>query len=277
MRARGQQPRPDVIAEHFPELPAWLGVLVTTRPETPILKKLANLEPRELKADDASNRDDVRAFLEAGVRGRVVKGAIVDEQKADECRVVEADVQAALATLDERANGIFLYARYAVLQLERSVKEQKGNKKGRPLTRAEVEAFPADIGGFYGEQLTRLLGREGDDEKATPRGWSPSGACCGAAAARGHGARAGARRRDRGAARNRGEGGGRGETRWRGSPTCRRCATGGCTRTTRRFDRPARSPSERPAQGAPQAMERPRRTRWLGARARRSGGSARGR
>ena len=46
-------------------------------------------------------------------------------------------MQAALATLDGRANGIFLYARYAVLQLERSVKEQEG----RPLTRAEVDAF----------------------------------------------------------------------------------------------------------------------------------------
>ena len=74
--------------------------------------------------------------------------------------------EAALATLDGRANGIFLYARYAVLQLERSVKE----REGRPLTRAEVDAFPADVGGFYGEQLTRLLGRKGDDGKATLEG-----------------------------------------------------------------------------------------------------------
>ena len=66
-------------------------------------------------------------------------------------------------TLDERANGIFLYARYAVMELERSVKE----RDGRPLTCSEIDAFPEGIGEFYGVQLTRLLGRKGGDGKAT--------------------------------------------------------------------------------------------------------------
>ena len=42
-----------VIKKYFASLPAWLGVFVTTRPETPILARLekAKLNPEHLLAD----------------------------------------------------------------------------------------------------------------------------------------------------------------------------------------------------------------------------------
>ena len=129
----------EVIVREFPKLPEWLGVFVTTRPETPILSRLkrAGLNPEHLLADADFNRADVLAFLRRGLQGRVE----------------EEDAKEAARILAERAKGIFLYARFAVAPLDDA---------GRRLTLGEIAEFPEEMGGFYETQL-RVLGR-GDVE-----------------------------------------------------------------------------------------------------------------
>ena len=53
----------DVLVKQAPDLPQWLRLVTTTRPEAPILQRVRNLNVFELQADRPENRSDVRDFL----------------------------------------------------------------------------------------------------------------------------------------------------------------------------------------------------------------------
>jgi hypothetical protein len=54
----------EVLAARINQLPAWLGIVATTRSEPGVLSQLRGLLAQALKADDPKNQDDVRAFLQ---------------------------------------------------------------------------------------------------------------------------------------------------------------------------------------------------------------------
>src|SRR5262249_45025197 len=53
----------DVLVKQVPDLPPWLRVVMTTRPEEPILRRIRDLNVFELAADRRENREDVRAYI----------------------------------------------------------------------------------------------------------------------------------------------------------------------------------------------------------------------
>jgi tetratricopeptide (TPR) repeat protein len=53
----------EVLAERAHTLPAWLAIVVTSRPEEPINRLFAGLKPQRIVADAAENVDDLRRYL----------------------------------------------------------------------------------------------------------------------------------------------------------------------------------------------------------------------
>ena len=112
----------DLIAAHAAALPAWLRLVVTSRPEAGITARLKGLEPFELAASRSENRDDIDAYLAARL-GALGSGT--------------ATATAATALAD-RAAGNFLYAKMAADALESGT-----------LTIADLHSLPAGIDAFF--------------------------------------------------------------------------------------------------------------------------------
>ena len=53
----------EILAEYCQNLPAWVGVVVTGRPEPSILRQFAEFKPHVIGADSAENLDDLRAYV----------------------------------------------------------------------------------------------------------------------------------------------------------------------------------------------------------------------
>ena len=97
----------DVIVKGAPQLPAWLRLIATTRPEEPVLARIRGLNSFELQADQRENQQDVAGFLAEATRHEGLRSILGN---------AAAEVSHRLADL---AQGNFLYARMAVQALER--------------------------------------------------------------------------------------------------------------------------------------------------------------
>ena len=54
----------DLIANYFDELPEWLNIVMTSRPEPELLRKLKKLNPIELGANEQDNMTDCRTYVQ---------------------------------------------------------------------------------------------------------------------------------------------------------------------------------------------------------------------
>jgi nucleoside-triphosphatase THEP1 len=55
----------ELISEKFPKLPKWIKMLITSRPELQLLKKLQHLNPLEISLDDHNHKGNVKfAYFE---------------------------------------------------------------------------------------------------------------------------------------------------------------------------------------------------------------------
>jgi tetratricopeptide (TPR) repeat protein len=61
----GRSELTEVLAAEAAKLPAWIAMLVTSRPEEPILRQFAGLQPVTIKAESAENIDDLRVYARA--------------------------------------------------------------------------------------------------------------------------------------------------------------------------------------------------------------------
>jgi hypothetical protein len=129
------------IRDHFIELPPWLALFLTTRPEVNILKPLAKFCPVALEADSDENMADVTCYIRDHLKGRLP----------------EAMLDVGTAVLVEKSKGVFIYARYAVERLQPHV------------TVDELHEFPDGITDFYDEQFERLL--RADDISSASAKW----------------------------------------------------------------------------------------------------------
>jgi hypothetical protein len=66
----------DLIAYHFDKTPAWLRLLITSRPEALILSKLSRYLPFELDPNSESNIEDIRTFLQCKLEQMVEEGGV---------------------------------------------------------------------------------------------------------------------------------------------------------------------------------------------------------
>ena len=98
---KGRNALLDVIVARFTELPAWLGLIVTTRPESDIMEKLQTglqLGARNiLDLETPENKRDVELFLRREMQGRVAPPEDFDE-----------GMQLVLA----KSGGLLLYVHY---------------------------------------------------------------------------------------------------------------------------------------------------------------------
>ncbi|MFI4994240.1 MAG: tetratricopeptide repeat protein [Hyphomicrobiales bacterium] len=58
----GRSELAEVLREHAKKLPAWMAMVVTSRPDEPILRQFAGLQPVSIRADSDENLDDLRVY-----------------------------------------------------------------------------------------------------------------------------------------------------------------------------------------------------------------------
>jgi hypothetical protein len=59
----GRSELTEILRAEAQKLPAWIAVVVTSRPEEPIKRQFAGLQPVQIEAESADNRDDVRTYV----------------------------------------------------------------------------------------------------------------------------------------------------------------------------------------------------------------------
>ena len=85
-------------------LPAWLAVVVTSRPEPEIVAALAKYKLLEIKCGSTDNRADIERFVTHKVRELMGMGVESDE---------------AVQLLCDKADGVFLYVAKCSSTIER--------------------------------------------------------------------------------------------------------------------------------------------------------------
>ena len=116
----------ELISDKFPDLPKWIKILITSRPELQVKKKLEHFNPLEILPQDGNQRKDLKRF---------VKGSLPQ---------FEVDSIDDVVFL---CQGSFLYAYYMVKELR---------EMGAGIEPNLRHYAPRGISGFYEKQLKRL-------------------------------------------------------------------------------------------------------------------------
>lgn len=122
----GRSSLTEVLAEYCHQLPEWLAVVVSSRPEPSILRQFAGFKPHVIETESAENLDDLRAYvrrwlaidsLGAGeTQARVERIVAASEGNFLYLRMLQASVTSGLMDLanpDHLPRGLIgLYERY---------------------------------------------------------------------------------------------------------------------------------------------------------------------
>ena len=130
----------DFIAASWGELPNWLRLVVTSRPETAVVSRLRGLQPWILKADRPENTRDIRQYL---------------TQQLKELDIEPSDF--ILDQLEEKSEGMFLYARVVINDIRSGI-----------LDIDDVSSFPQGMASYY----KRWFNREFPDPKEYQQSYS---------------------------------------------------------------------------------------------------------
>jgi len=136
----------DVLVAQAGDLPNWLRIVATTRPEAPIMERLRVLTAFELRADRAENQEDLRRYIAARIQA--------DELVAR----IASDADAVGQRISEIADGNFLYAKLLLDALE----------DGSVPVEGLVQLTPK-LAGFYDSDLRRSF----PDPDAYLSGYAP--------------------------------------------------------------------------------------------------------
>ena len=116
----------ELISEKFPELPPWVKILISSRPELQVRKKLEHFNPVEILPDDCHHIRDLEHFFQQCLPN-----------------LSEGTVN----SLISKCEGSFLYAYYLVDELQ---------KRDLGIEPNLDEIVPKGISGFYEKQFKRL-------------------------------------------------------------------------------------------------------------------------
>ena len=117
----------ELISDEFPDLPKWIKILITSRPELQVKKKLEHFKPLEILPQDDNQQEDLKCF---------VKGSLPHSTEVD-----------SIDYLVRKCEGSFLYAYYMVKELKEMGAGIEPNLRDYALR---------GISGFYERQFTRL-------------------------------------------------------------------------------------------------------------------------
>jgi len=119
----------EMLARHAPSLPDWIGLVVTSRPESDVRAPLQGQNPFVLDTATEANRADLRGYLRHELEPQL-------QPRPDADRLVEQIL--------ERSEGVFLYA-------ERFCDDvQRGH-----LSLDHPEQFPQGLGGIFFQYFQR--------------------------------------------------------------------------------------------------------------------------
>ena len=116
----------ELISEEFSELPQWVKILITSRPELQVSKQLEHFNPVEIRPDDRHHTRDLEHFVQQCLPN-------LNEGNVDR--------------LVSKCEGSFLYAYYIVNELQ---------KRDLGIEPNLNEFVPKGISGFYEKQFKRL-------------------------------------------------------------------------------------------------------------------------
>lgn len=133
--AGGKSELLDLIAEEFSELPTWIKLIITSRPELPVQRRLIHLNPIEIGPDDTDNKEDLKSYLQYCLSDL---GASIQASRA-------------IKRLVKRCEGSFLYAYHC--QLELLLLKRTGKLRADD---AFVDIVPQSIGVYYEKYFKRL-------------------------------------------------------------------------------------------------------------------------
>ena len=134
----------ELIADEFEKLPKWIKILISSRPELQVRKKLELLNPLEILPDDRHHLKDLKHFINCSLPN-----------------VSNDD----LHFLISKCEGSFLYAYYLVSALK------QGGQGFEPISKDYISI---GIAGFYHKQFTRLTKslERCKPERFEPNAWS---------------------------------------------------------------------------------------------------------
>lgn len=149
------------------QLPSYLCVVVSSRPETPVSARLLDrcrYVQVELKADSASNQRDVRMYLQHHLRRLMSPGGVPDASNESETPGLpkeahgqtrnEMNVQAAVDMLAERTQHYFLMAYVAISYLEQEKHDPQ--RIVSEISSEEVENVPLAENSKFKAAFSRL-------------------------------------------------------------------------------------------------------------------------
>ena len=116
----------DLISDEFSQLPKWVKIFISSRPELQVRGELEHLNPVEIRPDDDKHNLDLQQFIKCYFPS-----------------VSKTDIE----SLVSKCEGSFLYAYYLVKEIKQV---DSGNK---PDVNVDI---PKGISGFYEKQFGRL-------------------------------------------------------------------------------------------------------------------------
>lgn len=125
----GRNPLVEMLARHAPRLPDWLGLVVTSRPESAVQTPLQGLNPFVLDTRTEANRADLRDYLRHELGPQLQH---------------HPDADRLLGQILEKSEGVFLY-------IERFCDDVQQNH----LSLARPEQFPQGLGGIFCQWFQR--------------------------------------------------------------------------------------------------------------------------
>jgi tetratricopeptide (TPR) repeat protein len=121
----------DVLVQQAADLPTWLRLVATTRPEEAILHRIRTLNVFELTAERPENRADIRRYIQRRLGTPLLLERLAGENAGD-----------VAAQLDVLSEGNYLYARMALDALgDSSIRANELTHLSPGLTRFFYETF----------------------------------------------------------------------------------------------------------------------------------------
>ena len=127
----GRNPLVEMLARHTPRLPGWLGLVVTSRPESAVQTPLQGLNPFVLDTRTEANLSDLRDYLRRQLAPQL-------HDRPDASRLVQRIL--------DKSEGVFLY-------VERLCDDVQQNH----LSLDHPEQFPQGLGGIFRQWFGRLF------------------------------------------------------------------------------------------------------------------------
>ena len=120
-----------LLANEVFELPSWLCVAITSRPEMRLNVQLKRFHPRELACDDQDNLEDVSKYLEAKLPALLQDGV---------------SLHLAVKAMSDKVKGLFVHVQYLL-----------SDKEPNSLSLEDIASMPASLDDYYHQVVTRAL------------------------------------------------------------------------------------------------------------------------